>query len=320
MLTGQPVHFAACVAVPVSAGINRVVEASWDAFDVQAIVLDHPRDQAFTQGTSVGFSSPKVLSWTSSARTLRVAASQPSYLVVNENFNTGWTASVDKHTLRPLRLDGWKQAWALPAGTDGIVTLKYLPDTTYRTNLLVGFAALAIVFVLALVPTRRRRQQRGADLKPKSLEPPTTSAGNRRLSRSAIGSASVLLLIGSAVVSLLGLWLGGYPGALILPVATGMFVAAIAFRQRSTIWRFSSSIWLVPGLLMAAAATEAAGIQLRDAGHAGPLVRALWGTYPQVLCLVVVARLIAAFVAKAPADAEQVNPPVSDSRISQIPL
>ena len=164
VLTGQPLRFAACGAVRSSAGINRVIEPSWDAFDVQAVVIDHPRQRAFAQG-SVGFASAKILSWTSSARVLRVSASQPSYLVVNENFNSGWTASIDHRRLRPLRLDGWKQAWALPAGTAGLVTLTYAPEATYRVNLLAGFAAIAVVFGIALVPTRRRRLQASLGLR-----------------------------------------------------------------------------------------------------------------------------------------------------------
>jgi arabinofuranan 3-O-arabinosyltransferase len=303
VLTGQPLHFAACDAVPVSGGINRVIEPSWDAFDVQAVVLEPPGDQAFTQGSTVGFTSPRVISWTSSSRVLHVAASQPSYLVVNENFNRGWTASYDHHALQPLRLDGWQQAWSLPAGTAGTVTLTFSPDATYRANLPVAFAAIVVVFVVALVPTRRRRLRHGRyPAAEASLQAPTEpadqgrSAGAPKPRRAVIGSASVLLL-GTGAVSAAGLWLGGYPGALVLPLATAAFVAALALSTRSARWRLASSPWLVTGLLAIAAIVGAVGVQLRNAGHGGALVRALWHTCPQVLCLIVVARLIAALVA-----------------------
>jgi arabinofuranan 3-O-arabinosyltransferase len=305
VLTGQPLRFAACDAVPVSAGINRVIEPSWDAFDVQAMVLDPPSDQAFTQASAVRFAGAKVISWTSSARVLRVAASQPSYLVVNENFNRGWTASIGHRTLRPLRLDGWRQAWALPAGTAGTVTLKFSPDATYRANLLAAFGAIVVVFGVALVPTRRRRLRHGRyPVDESSPHAPTAPAAAARPPRAprprraVIGSASVLLL-GAGAVSVAGLWLGGYPGALVLPLATAAFVAALAFSSRNALWRLVSSPWLVTGLLAVAAAIGAIGVQLRNTGHAGSLVRALWDTCPQVLCLIVVARLIAALVAAA---------------------
>src|SRR5690606_28612938 len=73
-----------------------------------------------------------------------------SYLVVTENFNEGWTARLaDSDTeLAPVRLDGWKQAWLLPAGTSGTVVLSYTPDTAYHAALLVGAALVAVVLVL----------------------------------------------------------------------------------------------------------------------------------------------------------------------------
>ena len=208
VLTGQPVHFAACDAVPVSAGINRVIEPSWDAFDVQSVVLDTPGDQAFTQGSAVKFATARVISWTSSSRVLRVAASQPSYLVVNENFNRGWTASIDHRALKPLRLDGWKQAWALPAGTAGIVTLTFSPDATYQANLLAAFGAIVVVFAVALVPARRRRRRRGrhqadaaAPGAPTEPLAPERPAGAPRPRRAIIASANALLLGAGAVSS-----------------------------------------------------------------------------------------------------------------------
>ena len=59
--------------------------------------------------------------------------------------------------LQPVRLDGWEQAWLLPAGTHGVVRLTYLPDATYRAALFGGLAALGLVILIALVPLRRRR-------------------------------------------------------------------------------------------------------------------------------------------------------------------
>ena len=70
----------------------------------------------------------------SASRIERVAAATRSYLEVNENFNAGWRAAIDGRTLLPVQLDGWKQAWVLPAGTSGVVTLNYQPAATYRES------------------------------------------------------------------------------------------------------------------------------------------------------------------------------------------
>ena len=48
-----------------------------------------------------------------------MTAGPAGYLVVNENFNPGWRAASAAARCGPVRLDGWKQAWLLPAGRPG---------------------------------------------------------------------------------------------------------------------------------------------------------------------------------------------------------
>jgi arabinofuranan 3-O-arabinosyltransferase len=99
---------------------------------------------------------------------------------------------------------------------------------------------------------------------------------------------------------LAGLWLGGYPGAGILTAAAFLFTAAVSYRHRHRLWLELSRPWLVAGLLLAAAVCSVAGERLLAAGASGPLVTALTTTAPQVICLVVVARLAAALFASEP--------------------
>ena len=118
-----------------------------------------------------------VMSWTSSRRTLRVTAATRSYLEVNENFNAGWQAVLAGRALQPVQLDGWKQAWVLPAGSAGLVTLTYQPESLYRDAVVGGLAALALVW-----PSRsacaaprhraRRRAGRGRTAPPAPGQPP----------------------------------------------------------------------------------------------------------------------------------------------------
>ena len=93
-----------------------------------------------------------VVSWTSTSRVLRVGAATASYLVVNENFNAGWRAVIGHRQLRAVRLDGWKQAWLLPAGTSGLVHLTYQPEQLYRPVVVGGLAAIALVLLVAVWP------------------------------------------------------------------------------------------------------------------------------------------------------------------------
>ena len=99
---------------------------------------------------------------------------------------------------------------------------------------------------------------------------------------------------------LAGLWLGGYPGAAILTVATGLFTVAFSYRHRHRFWFELSRPWIVAGLLLAATVSAVAGERLLDAGASTALVTALANTAPQIICLTIVARLAAALIVGEP--------------------
>src|SRR5262249_29895722 len=111
-------------------------------------VLSTPAAPATTSTTSATFAAPAtsappaapalVRSWTPSRRVLQVTAPTRSYLVVNEDFNAGWQARLGSARLRAVRIDGWKQAWLLPAGTAGTVVLTYAPGAGYRDAIVGG--------------------------------------------------------------------------------------------------------------------------------------------------------------------------------------
>jgi arabinofuranan 3-O-arabinosyltransferase len=99
---------------------------------------------------------------------------------------------------------------------------------------------------------------------------------------------------------LAGLWLSGYPGAVILTAATALFAVAVSYRRAHPAWYQLSRPWVVAALLVAAAVCAAVGGQLLLAGVTGPLVRALVSTAPQVICLAAVGRMAAALVVGDP--------------------
>jgi hypothetical protein len=99
---------------------------------------------------------------------------------------------------------------------------------------------------------------------------------------------------------LAGLWLGGYPGAVILTAATALFAVAVSYRRAHWWWYQLSRPRVVTGLLLAAAACGAAGEQLLLAGDTAPAAAVLVNTAPQVICLIVVGRLAAALAVGDP--------------------
>ncbi|WP_405634226.1 alpha-(1-_3)-arabinofuranosyltransferase [Streptomyces sp. NBC_01178] len=94
-------------------------------------------------------------------RTIAVGAGEASYLQIHENHNKGWKATLDGEELTPLRIDGWQQAFLVPAGEGGTVTLEYGPARIYRAGLIGAGVLLLVLAVLAF--GRRREAEPYAD-------------------------------------------------------------------------------------------------------------------------------------------------------------
>jgi arabinofuranan 3-O-arabinosyltransferase len=262
--TEQPVRFTACSAVTLRAGSNRVVEPTSDAFSIQSVVLTAARLPAATAPTAA-----RIVSWNSSVRQVRVSTAAESYLVVNENYNSGWKATFDGSALHAVRLDGWKQAWILPAGTSGLVTLTYGPQDSYRDAIIGGLGGLAIIALLAAWPgwPPRRRYR---------VAPSPSSESVAPVRWVALGLTSIAL----------GLWLGGYAGIVVVTAAAAVFLLPTRLRRA----------WIPAALLLTATISGALGEHLTLAGDAGGGVTTLSDTIPQLCCLIVVARLLISLV------------------------
>ncbi|WP_432095295.1 alpha-(1-_3)-arabinofuranosyltransferase domain-containing protein [Streptomyces sp. bgisy100] len=89
--------------------------------------------------------------WHGDRRTVRVGSGAASYLQTYQNANDGWKATLNGKELTPLRLDGWQQAWLVPAGRGGTVTLEYTPARLYRAGLIGGVVGVAALAALAFV-------------------------------------------------------------------------------------------------------------------------------------------------------------------------
>jgi arabinofuranan 3-O-arabinosyltransferase len=92
----------------------------------------------------------RVLSWQADNSSLRVGPGAASYVEIHENFNAGWTATLNGRALTAVRLDGWQQAFIVPAGQGGVISLSYAPAAVYHAGLVVSALALAALIALAL--------------------------------------------------------------------------------------------------------------------------------------------------------------------------
>ncbi|WUR59846.1 alpha-(1-_3)-arabinofuranosyltransferase family protein [Micromonospora chokoriensis] len=213
--------------VSLRAGQNEI-SAPADRFVVDSVILsgataarmvDEPSRQALT-----------VLSWTDQHRSVEVGPGGSSYLVVPENANPGWRATLDGVRLEPTRVDGWKQAWLVPAGAAGRVDLVFTPGRQYDIILRVAGGLLLLLVVAALLPARRHR--------PSYPVVPTTLATAPLLAIGVPALLGGLLGFGCALlVVLLHRRRMPTPGWIWVPAAVGL---AIYGSERWWLWRVGS--------------------------------------------------------------------------------
>ncbi|GAA3653366.1 alpha-(1-_3)-arabinofuranosyltransferase [Nonomuraea antimicrobica] len=254
LLEQRPVEIVGCSEAELAAGDNRVRVAGWDPFEIDSLVVGAlPEEPRGVAGAAVRGT------WTASVREVEVSAPKDSYLVVNENHNAGWRAQINGETLKPIRIDGWKQGWELPAGTSGTVRLEYLPDRAYRLALVLGLAGIALLALAALV-LRGPRPEHVRE---------TAPASAARMSRARAPYVVVLALA-------FGGWVANWPG--MVAVVAAVLVTLLP-RARGL-----PAHWAAAGLFGAATASLAAGLVLRDHGIGLPgiVVEVLMDQAPQL--------------------------------------
>ncbi len=142
-MRGRTLDALACsepVAIP--AGEHRVEVRSSKAF--QPLVAAFAPEQEY--GPTGRPESPSIQTWDATKRTADLPPSDKDrVLELAENFNPGWSAEVGDQSLTPLRVDGWKQAFVVPAGVSGPAMITFAPNSTYRWGLLAGLIGVLVV-------------------------------------------------------------------------------------------------------------------------------------------------------------------------------
>ena len=160
ILDGAPARVTSCGPAALPAGTVHLVASHSAEFA--------PTSLAWGQdGTTAAPEPAGVVMWSADARTLTVdPVDHARTLELAESSNEGWTAQMGGRTLAPVQVDGWRQAWLVPAGTGGTVTLTFGPDRTYRLALAVGAVLALLLLVIATLPVRRRLVVSAAQARP----------------------------------------------------------------------------------------------------------------------------------------------------------
>ena len=148
---GQPLSASGCALdgsaeaqVTLPAGVHRIQFAATEVFTPLTLDLLPVQPPG---------APPAVLPTTAFADDARTVQIPPApitrTLELPENFNEGWTAILDGAELTPVRVDGWRQAWVLPADSGGTVTMTFTPQRPYLAGLGLGALAAAVLVALA---------------------------------------------------------------------------------------------------------------------------------------------------------------------------
>ena len=141
--------------VRLDSGRNLVTVVPSTLLRADAMLLDRPGSPGLPTVVR-----PSISSWGQDRRTVDLPdRSGESLLVVEENENAGWHATLDGKALQSQRVDGWKQGWWVPAGDAAQVELSYSPQGPYRTALAAGLAGALVVVALALWRRRDRSEE-----------------------------------------------------------------------------------------------------------------------------------------------------------------
>jgi arabinofuranan 3-O-arabinosyltransferase len=172
----------------------------------------------------------EVLTWDDDARRIHVGAGDASYLVVNDNFNPGWEATLDGQRLESVRVDGWRQGFVVPASSGGDVLVKFEPTSLYRAVLIGGAILVVALLVLTAVVTLRSRHSVRPSPPRQRLE---VGTWNPAVSL-AVPLAAGLLTAGAGAVMIVPLWVVFRYRRTLLPWIAGSTFALAAIRAAWT--------------------------------------------------------------------------------------
>lgn len=134
-------------SVTLSPGQHRFELTQTDWAYPQALTLLSDRGGVDTNTASSGL--VRATSWTDTRRRLAVVTTDQSLLVIKENFNTGWRATINGRPLKSVRVDGWQQGYIVPGHTIADVTIVFRPQSIFALALGLQILALLVLLVWA---------------------------------------------------------------------------------------------------------------------------------------------------------------------------
>lgn len=209
VITGAELSVVPCDDRPIQVGPGRqrIRVTNGDGFAVSRLWLE-PAVAATEPAAST--SDVRVVSWAATERTIAVSTDRDAVLSVSQSENLGWEAHLNGKPLDRVVVDGWKQAWRIPAGSAGEVKLVFTPQSSFLNGIVVGLVLAALLNLAALVTLVLYRRR--------GIRPDVTRP---RPGRSlAPGPHRLVVAAGSVVLALVS-----------LPLALGALAGYVARRR-----------------------------------------------------------------------------------------
>ena len=144
---------------PVSLGAGEHQLRSAPGWTMDTLVLRDATGEDAIPGTA----GPSIHVDRSSASEYRIraeSASEPYFVVVGQNVNAGWRATMDGTDLGPpVAVDGYALGWRVSDLDPHEFTVSYAPQRPTHVALVVSAVALLLCLILVLRPTRRRSRR-----------------------------------------------------------------------------------------------------------------------------------------------------------------
>lgn len=158
LIDHRPATLTPCggTTIGLAAGDHRLVAVDGpEGIGLDQIILGTPPTLAVASGTTRPIA---IGTWGSTSRAAVIGAGDEALFVVNEVFNKGWRATLAGDRLEPVMIDGWRQAFIVPAGAGGEIELTFTPNRAYQAGIAVGIVLLVLLALLAVIPNRRFRR------------------------------------------------------------------------------------------------------------------------------------------------------------------
>lgn len=144
----------------------------------------------------------ETLAWGATERAVLIAPGPQSILRVAESANAGWTAELDGVPLAATRVDGWQQAWLVPAGNGGRIDMAFAPQARQSAGLIIGAVLIVMAVVVGMLPVRTRRTADARASVPWAVRHPYLPTGQ----------APLAPLAGGLVTAAWSVWVAGLLG------------------------------------------------------------------------------------------------------------